>query len=392
VEVGSEPWGLAFNQSEDRLYVANSGGTNISVVSPSGMSEVSRIQTPNIKLFDVAYEPAQMPNPDAGAPGEPDSISGVFPTSVTRHDYSDRPQFIGVTQNENLIYSTRPTDAAADGTVRIYRTEQARLEMVTQYAENRPGGKLVILNADSAFLVSADPNDLIDVCPRPRSADPAIDGTLPEACFFGEIGQVRDTLAALGYDTEFHFNRDIEEIGLSDTTFVAVSGDHGTVAFGEGAQQNARVMVLVDSAGAAPNDPLYKHGEISDLVGNTAERVIGLSLNSDGSLGVARGAQAYFFSRDLRLQGVVATGAQAGGVDMHPDSPDTPRSFVSGIEDNGLAYIDVVDSFHFNRIARIFMRDPVTGPVRAVDTGSSLTIYAVTASGIAVVEVLTDDL
>lgn len=389
VSVGSRPWGLAFDRGNDLLYVANSGGTNISVVSPTLHSEVNRIQTPNVKLFDVAYEAAKFPNPDTAAT---DSLNGLFPGSVTKYDYSDRPQYIGVTQNNNLIYSTRPTAAAANGTVRIYRQSQARLEIVTNYAERRPSGKLVVINADSAFLVSAEPQNLLSVCPRPRSANPAIDGTLAERCFVGEIYFVRDSIAALGYDTEFHFNKDIGEIGLSDTTFVAVSGDHGTVAFGEGARQNGRVMVFVDPLGASPDEPLFKHGEIADLVGNTAERVIGLALNEDGSLGVARGDEAYYFARDLRLQGVVETGAQSGGVDMHPANPTVRRSFVSGVEDTGLAYIDVVDSFHFRRLARIFMRDPVTGPIRAVEAAGSLLIYAVTDEGVVVVEVLPDDL
>lgn len=86
------------------------------------------------------------------------------------------------------------------------------------------------------------------------------------------------------------------------------------------------------------------------------------------------------------------TGAQSGGVDMHPDNPAVRRSFVSGIQEDGLAYIDVVDSFHFRQVTRIFMRDPVTGPVRAVETAGAMLIYAVTEQGVVVVEVLTDDL
>jgi YVTN family beta-propeller protein len=376
VSVGSRPWGLAFDRDRQRLYVANSGGTNLSVVSPTSLTEVERIQTPNMKLFDVSFT----------AEG-----TALIPSSVTKYDYSDRPQYLGVTQNGNVVYSTVPTATAPDGTVRIYRTAQRRLELVTDYAENRVIGKVIILNADSAFLITADPV-AIEVCPRARSADPAIDGTLSETCFTGSVNEVQATIESLGYDTEFHYNKDIAEIGLSDTTYVAISGDHSTVAFGEGATANGRIMVLVDSAGASADDPLYKHGEISDLIGNTAERVIGLALNEDGSLGVARGAEAYFFDRDLRLQGMVGTGTPSGGVDMHPANLSTRRSFVSGVEENGLAYIDVVDSFHFRNVARIFMRDPVTGPIRAVETASGLMIYAVTAGGIVAVEVLTNDL
>jgi hypothetical protein len=388
IAVGSRPWGLAFNANNTLLYVGNSGGTNISVVSPVSMTEVERIQTPNVKLYDVTFEAQIFENPDS--PG--DSISGLFPSSVERFDYSDHPQFIGVTQNENLIFSTLPTAAARDGTVRVHRRQQDRLEIVTDYAENRIGSKVVIANADSAFLVEADPDNLIRVCPRNRSANPALDRQLPQICYTGPINSVEQQIAAAGYDTRFNYGMDIAEIGLSDTTFVAVSGDHSTVAFGEGARNNARVMSFVDPLGL-PNGPLAKFGEIRDLVGNTAERIIGLGLNADGSLGVARGTEAFFFNRELRLQGVVETEAGFGGVDMHPDNPAVRLAFVSGVEANGLAYIDVMDTFHFGRVARIFLRDPVTGPVRALrDTSGQLKIYAVTARGLVVLDVNPNDL
>lgn len=391
VAVGARPWGLAFNRDRSRLFVANSGGTNISVVSPGSLSEVDRIQTPNVKLFNVTFTAQRVLNPNAGE-GQPDSISALVPGSVTRHDYSDRPQFIGVTQRENLIYSTLPTGAAPDGTVRIWHADRERLEIVTEYGENRVADRGVFINADSVFLVPVEPNNQILVCPRNRSTDPALDRTLSGECVMGFVDVVADSLRRMGYDTRL-LNLDIEEVGLSDTTFVAVSGDHSTVAFGEGARDNARVMVFEDRAGAPGGTPLRKFGEIRDIVGNTAERVIGLALNSDGSMGLARGSEAYYFSRDLRLQGVVATGSPSGGVDMHPQDPALRRSFVSGIEENGLAYVDVIDTFHYRLVARIFMRDPVTGALRAVPrSGGGVTIYAVTARGVVALDVHPRDL
>jgi DNA-binding beta-propeller fold protein YncE len=387
VAVGSRPWGLAFNEDNSRLYVANSGGTNISVISSASRSEVERIQTPNVKLYDVSFEPARVPDPVSG-----DTVDALFPTNVTRFDYSDRPQFIGVTQNENVVYSTLPTSAARDGTVRILHRNQDRLEIVTDYAEERVGGKVVIENADSAFLVSGSPHDLIEVCPRNRSEDPTLDHNLPETCFTNSIDVVQATIAAAGYDTKFHYNVDITEVGLSDTTFVAVSGDHSTVAFGEGARQNGRVMSFLDPAGQ-PNGPLVRFGEIRDLVGNSADRVYGLALNHDGSHGLARGSDVYLFSESLRLLGTIDTEAGTGGVDMHPDSPDVGLAFVSGVQPNGLAFIDVVDTLHFGRERRIFLRDPVTGPVRVVRVpGGALKIYAVTQGGLATLDLYASDL
>jgi hypothetical protein len=393
VQVGSRPWGLAFNRDRSLLYVANSGGTNISVVVPaevraapaSAREAVSqRIQTPNVKLFNVTFQPQRVL-----PAGTTDSLSVLVPGSVTRHDYSDRPQYIGVTQRGNLIYSTLPTGAAPDGTIRIWHTAERRLEIVTDYAEHRVADRGVLVNADSAFLVPMQPFNQVLICPRPQAPDGS---PLPVICWQDYLNLAVDTLAARGYDTRL-LNLDITEVGLSDTTFVAVSGDHSTVAFGEGARDNARVMAFEDRVGAPPGSPLTKFGEIRDIVGNTAERVIGLALNSDGSMGVARGREAYYFSRDLRLQGVVTAGSPAGGVDMHPNDPAIRRSFVSGVEPGGLAYIDVIDTFHYRRVSRIFMRDAVTGTIRAVPrSGGGLTLYAVTARGVVAVDVLPRDL
>jgi hypothetical protein len=390
ISVGSRPWGLAFNRDESLLYVANSGGTNISVVSPSGRNEIRRIQTPNMKVYDVTYEAKLIPVP--GDTTLRDSMSALYPTTLLRYDYSDRPQYIGVTQNENLIFSTVPTAAARDGTVRVWRNSQQKLEMVTEYAEERIAGRVVVLNADSAFLVEAKPEKLIRVCPRTRSDDPNLDHNLPRICLTGAVNLVQDSLEVLGYDTRFLYNMNAAEIGLADTTFVATSGNHSTVAVGEGARNNGRVMTFVDPAGATTG-PLMRHGEVRDLVGNTAERLVGLALNQDGSLGMARGREAYFFSLDLRLQGIVETDLGGGGIDMHPNNPGTARSFVSGVTPDGLAFIDVMDTFHFRRVARIFLRDPVTGPVRAVyPLGGGLKLFAVTRGGIVAIDVSANDL
>ena len=61
---------------------------------------------------------------------------------------------------------------------------------------------------------------------------------------------------------------------------MAVSGDHSTVAIGEGARTNGRIVSFMDEAGNA-SGPLVKFGEIRDLVGNVAERVFGLDLNME---------------------------------------------------------------------------------------------------------------
>lgn len=386
VRVGSAPWGLAVGRFGDTLYVANSGGTNISVVPLGGAvleeAEDRRLLPRNERLFGVIFSPT----------GEV--------TSVTLHDYSDRPQFLGQASNGLLVYSTRPTPSAQDGTVRIYDPAKLRSEIFIGYVDRHTPSRAVVVNADSAFHVAPG---LLMVCPRRRFGD-----TVDPACFTSDIYTVADSMTKLRaapanaaggrYDVRVDVGAFIDEVGLSDTTFVATSTDRRFVAVGEGVRANARIPMF-----EALGDSLVLRGDIRDLISNSAERVIGLGVNRDGSLGVARGNQAYFFTNTLRLQGTMESGAPTGGVAMHPQNANYPTdpsnrlSFVSGIQD-GRPYIDVLDAFYFSPVKRIFLRDPVVGalvvaPRAASDPANvNLRLYALTSTGVLGLPITNQDL
>jgi hypothetical protein len=161
---------------------------------------------------------------------------------------------------------------------------------------------------------------------------------------------------------------------------------------------NARIPLF-----EAVGDSLVLRGDIEDLISNSAEKVIGLGINGDGSLGVARGGEAYFFTSTARLQGTMESGAPTGGVALHPGNVNYPSAgalrlaFVSGIED-GRPYIDVLDSFYFSFIKRIYLRDPVVGalvvaPRAPTDAPNvNLRLYALTSTGILALPVTNEDL
>jgi hypothetical protein len=386
VRVGSAPWGLALGRNRDSLYVANSGGTNISVVPLGGPvlfeAENRRLFPRNERLFGVTFSPA-------GEVG-----------SVTLHDYSDRAQFLGQTANGLLVYSTRPTPSAKDGTVRIYDPRKLRSEIFTGYVDRHTQGRAIVVNADSAFHI---PETLIEVCPRRRFGD-----TTDPACIRGSLLFVRDSLSRLRmapanaaggkYDTRLDVGANIADVGLSDTTFVATSTDRRYVAVGEGVRTNARIPMF-----EALGDSLVLRGDVRDLISNTAERVIGLGINRDGTLGVARGNQAYFFNDTLRLQGTMESGVPTGGVAMHPQNGNYPTSqanrlaFVSGTE-GGRPYIDVLDAFYFAPVRRIYLRDPVVGalvvaPRAPGDPANvNLRLYALTTTGVLGLAITNEDL
>lgn len=385
VRVGSQPWGLAVGRSGDSLFVANSGGTNISVIPLGGPTlaeaEHRRISPPNELLFGVVYS-------DVG------QVS-----AVTLHDYSDRPQFLAQASNGLLVYSTRPTAAARDGTVRIWDPRKTRSDIFIGYVDRHAAGKGIVVNADSAFFV---PPSRLMVCPRRRVGD----ATDPP-CVVGFAQEVSDALTAMRalppnasggrYDTRFDLGADIASVGFADTTFVAASTDRRFVAVGEGVRQNARIPMF-----EALGDSLVLRGDVRDLISNTAERVIGLGINGDGSLGIARGSVSYLFTSRLRLQGTVESGTPTGGVAMHPANTGYPGgalrlAFVSGTAD-GRPYIDVIDTFNFFRLHRIFTRDPVVGalvvaPRAPTDPADvNMRLYALTSTGVLGLTIFNRDL
>jgi hypothetical protein len=355
ISVGSRPWGLAVGATGDSLLVANSGGTNISVVSipASGTGqEVRRIRTADVELYDLTYD------------AEKDSA-----LNVTVAPYSDRPQFLGQLSSGQILYSTRPTEAGREGTIRIYdpRKDGAYefnrgTEVFTRYA-NRQTGRGIVVNALEAGLA---PRKTVTVCPRrvlSTQADPG--------CINGAPSRVSDSLTVLRTagltDTRLDLGVTVESIGLSDTTFVATSTQRNAIAFGEGVARFGRILYFQLQGSTL----VGTSRESADLVQNAADRVIGLGLNSDGSLGVARGNQVYFFDSSLRLAGVTRSGAPTGGSAMHPLNGGYPGDdgrrlgFTSGIDASG-PYIDVIDTYSFETIRRLPVRDRVTGAVIAI--------------------------
>jgi DNA-binding beta-propeller fold protein YncE len=379
IAVGSKPWGMVIDNSGDTLVVANSGGTNLSLVDLNTRREVTsqRIFTPNVSIFEAKEEQT-----------ETGSAIGV-----TVFDYSDRPQFVAQAANVGgsrgvLLYSTVPTPSAPDGTIREFDPQTRDVRFFVDYASVLPDvdqKRIQIVNADDVFSTGAQ----LFVCDHDR-------GSTTTTCFAVDtVAEALDSLANRPlWDTEIFFNLDIASIGLQDTTFVAASGDRQFIAFGEGDTGNrpGRIMMY-----RAVDSTISSVVQVRDLVGNASEPVRGLALNRDGSLGVARGNLAYFFDTGLRLQGISDAVSAAGtGAAFHPDyanartANDAQQLAFLGSEDGR---IDIVDAFHFCRRGTLFIRDPISGPVRTSrplpgdPAGVLVKVFAKTTAGVVVVDV-----
>ena len=378
ISVGSEPWGLFLNNAavglgagSPRLIVGNSGGTNLSFVDITGPMDAAnpldevpseRILTPNALLFDVTS-----------------TISlGFLRYDSNVLDFSDRPQFVAQDASGLILYSTKPTGAAPDGSIRYLEpTGQTERPFESKVVFNRAGlnntaNGVALANIDSVIILrNTASDDRVNLCDhlqgRPRTGVICSGFLTVEAAVAALAGMGSDVVALPGT-----WNR--EAVGLSDTTFIATSRNRQVVAFGEGATGPFASVWLWD----APSRRVSDFASTLDLIGNASERVLGIALNSDGSIGGARGSNAaYFFSNDvneegdLRLQGVFSNGVAGGNGGIALD-PSHVYDLANGSNSRTLAFvatvnrsIKIVDTFHFRQRGEIQIRDNIVGPLRA---------------------------
>ena len=370
--VGSEPWGITLNRGGDTLLVANSGGTNISMVqlgATNGSSvpfedPLRRLLTPDVILFDVETTLDEAGRirysvfhiPDEEPPG-----------------FSDRLQFIAVDSTGRVLYSTKTTLLGDFGTIRKAAVPagggDTEVKIFIQHAAMEESADFTgIAHADRVFAVQGAFDDSVQVNDHiPGNLSTlitGIDGTPATA-----VGQAQ----AVGSDAIARPGRwSVANLGFHDTTYVSASGDGGWVVFGEGSTDPVGRIIMYEAVQDAISDAI----EVDDLMINASETVRGIGLNYDGTLGIARGQDAYFFATDLRLQGRRVLPPGGVGAVLHPlhanakslqntggvYRPDTHLGFVG----TGDRTIVIIDTFHFFRSGRIFIKDVPSGPLRAV--------------------------
>lgn len=369
---GAQPWGLFISDDDgtnlDTLIVANSGGTNLSKIplhiSPLREAVLQRVHTPEAVIYQFDRELDQQ-------------LNARF--AYQFFGFSDRPQFVAQGISGALLYSTVPTAAAAGGTIRM-ALKQPGWQSYEDYflfpggdpSDEEDAESFLILNVDRALVIATDTGDLIRIVDHvPGFPSSVIDVIGTETTVFNDaIAAGSDVVKCSG-----SFRNDA--VALQDTTFVAASGDESWIAFGEGATAEAGRIIMFDGSVTTPLDPFclatgQSHEiQITDLVHNASERVTGLGLNNNGTLGVARGDfAAYFFDRALRLEGMFSDDINPGGFGaaLHPDhdeesggSDATTLSFVGTAEST----VKIVDTYHFFARGEVPIRDRIVGPLRA---------------------------
>ncbi|HEX8276619.1 MAG TPA: hypothetical protein VF615_28525 [Longimicrobiaceae bacterium] len=392
VPVGSEPWGMSLGLDGDTLIVANSGGINVSFVHTGTLREdlARRFEIPPVILYQVKLAI--------------NILTGVVNyTNVDFFNYVDRPLHVAQDAGRRLLYSAGSTRAAPVGTIRVARwlpgwsTWDAQM-LFHQRAVDVDSSYYAIGNADDVEVVGQTRVIITDHLP----------GSKPKVTLTSPALPVPDAVAALraqGSDVVYFDGkwRLPASVGLSDTTFVTASGDHSWVAFGEGVRTPAGRIVLWSAATG-----LSRVEEIADITNNTSDRITGIGLNQDGSLGMARGTQAaYFFGNDLRLQGLARQEAQGGGAGFLPLATGNRTLAFTG---TGNGTIQVVETTNYRALGEVYIRDAVAGPFKVAPplpgqnacpanfaAGPAGCVvaraYAVTAAGgVAIVDILREDL
>ncbi len=409
IVVGSQPWGMALSRTapgKDTMYVANSGGTNLSRVfigtSSAGMKEDlnNRLVTRASYMFQLT----EVRDPSTGKIRITTSLPIIF---------SDRPQYVEQSIAGRLYVSTKPTATAPKGTVRYMDpaapAPDERFILDFAYAGSDPNS-FVVANLDRVFVTPAPAtstaNDVLTLC------DHASGTTAAMTCVSTANG-ILATIQALQLsvpttDVDYAVNIDFNSLGLTDTTFVAASGDGKWITFGEGnSGKTARNFILQDD-GSVPGRPSLISGSLNvlDLISNQSDQIFGVALDKTGKTLGVHGTETSFsaitFPFTQRLQGKRSTFATGAGIAFHPnaDGPGTANqmerlAFVAS--NNGS--IEAVDIAYYDFVrGALATKLNLYGPLRSSlpfpgDAPSVLfKLFGLSAKGLVVIDVTAADL
>ena len=394
IAVGSRPWGITvfpagrgspIGPVQNRLIVANSGGTNLSFVQlnadGSGF-ENERYLLPNIVAYKI-------------------SIAGG---NITRTvvDFSDRPQYVAAVCNASctettVAFSTTPTGGQTGG---FADKGTIRWENITRRSSH--------LFFEHATFLRENKGDTLEVR-RFRSGTYGNDSTLVPFPI---------TMTAPGWpNRDAGFLVTLADLGFRDTTFVRNSANFKRAIFGEGGTaKGSRTLTYDADAGLrrvsqqfVPDTAIgtvvnytslesfvdagvSPPSDVSDLIANAFSPVRGVAVSADGELFGIRADSTYLFNSTLRLYGLLQTQGGNAGFDFHPlNAPGanlsggtlaTRLSFAASRE----PVLEVFDTRCFQRVGVIAIKDPIIGPVKSAVRGGRILVVGATARGVVVLD------
>jgi len=382
INVGSRPWGIAGwprnrdGVMADTLVVANSGGTNLSYVDlNSGTTgrEVFRYALPNI----IAYSITTVKSETTDQPI----------TQRTVYDFSDRPQYIATTctgglvagspcQDVVVVYSTTPTPGqstpfANRGTLRWENVTKRSSHFFFEQAIGQTAGRADTLEIERFAAAGFGSDSLL----------------LP----------ARQTIAGPNGNFNVSIVVRLDQLAFRDTTYVRNSGNFRRAITGEGGPVlGSRAMMYDATLGLDQSLPLpvidrgiSRPLDVTDFIANSFARVQGVGINFDGELAAVKGDSTYIFDRTLRLQGILQSRSSGGGLDFHPANRgmnSTPLNTRLAFVASSQPVIDIFDTYCYQKVASVPIRDPIIGPVRAsIRPDGQIVLVGATIRGVTLV-------
>lgn len=385
IRVGSQPVGIALWPKDtlgtyfDSVIVANSGGTNLSLVDVRNGVELSpRRAVPNWSLGTMKTE------------------NNGQDTVVTLYELGDRPQYLaatcrkgGVTACDSVlvVYSTAPSPAQpAPFTDRGY----VAWENISAPLQTHGAGHLFWEQAPRG--TATDTLQIIAV----RDVAPGV--------------AIRDTIVGFGAGIII----DLSKIAFQDSTFVRNSGNFVHALLGEGGlnQGFARAMMYDETksistlVGTGCNPAAFicqaqvdagvsAASYVSDFLVNHASPVRSIATNFNGRTNLVRADSIYAFDWTLKQTGLLDVPSGNAGMDFDPknDFDAATRTSASGTSKNDRlvfgarpdAGIDVFDTYWYQRVGTVPIRDTIIGPIRVAKSGSTLILAGVTSRGLVVI-------
>jgi len=405
IPVGSRPVGLAMWPKDtlgnyaDTVIVANSGGTNLSLVDVTpNRREYKRYRLPNYVIQKVK--------------SQLDPATSLLRLTITEYDYADRPQYVAAVCRAAgspsgcgdviAVYSTTPTPGQTGYPNRGYLA----WENLTRTTVDSVKGHFFWEPGTAALTLTTDTLQVIEV----RDSVPGV--------------AVRQTLLGAGVGITADFDR----LEFQDSTFVRSAGNYLRALVGEGGTNTslARVLAFDPSAGTAvikgnPLDSICIKGLLDctgvtdrgisdavfvrDFIANRASAVSSIAINENGLTMAVRADSVYVFDRTLRQTGIIGAGSGATGMDFHPSNTfdaGTRGAGGAGYQNSRLLFaarpdssIDVFDSYFYGEVTDttalgatvpVPIRNALVGPVRVATYAGNTVLFGLTSFGLVSVQ------
>jgi hypothetical protein len=268
----------------------------------------------------------------------------------------------------------------------------------------------LIANVDGASVVPApatsSANDQLVLCDHAS-------GTTDSATCVPSTGGILAAINALKAavpqsDVDGRPNLDEGSLGLTDTTFAAVSGNGKVVTFGQGNTKGlAAKNFLAFDAASSPDAPVSASPAINfkDLINQASDEIFGVALDKSGQTIGLHGRETYFAAVDFpftqRLQGKKSTFSTGAGIAFHPnaDGVTTPQKDRLAFVASANGTVEVVDIAYYD-FARgsLATKNNLYGPLRATlpfpgdDPSVVFKLFGLSPTGLVMIDVTAADI